>query len=60
MHTYTPANREIDHVVDVAASLAPSLWSRLVYAGCILRRGRPRMGRRRLDMPLRRGSGRRL
>lgn len=39
MTLYTPTRREIDHAAETAAALAPSLWSRLVYAGCILRAG---------------------
>jgi hypothetical protein len=39
MPIYTPAKHEIDRAVETAAALAPALWSRLVYAGCILRAG---------------------
>lgn len=39
MSLYVPTNAEIEHALEVAAGLAPSLWSRLMYAGCILRSG---------------------
>lgn len=39
MSVYVPNHQEIQHAIEMAAGLAPSLWSRLMYAGCILRSG---------------------